>query len=107
MSWTGVPGDAAEYKFQGDVITWVGKRCPSCGQADIYIDGALDATVDTYMPDEDPFRVYLQGGWQAPLYEKSWTEPGHHTLRIVVRRDNNMLSVGHSVYLDSLQIRKD
>ena len=107
VSWTSVPGDAAEYKFQGGAITWVGKRCPACGLADVYVDGTLDSTVDTYMPDEDQFRVYLQGGWQAPIYEKSWPEPGAHTLRIVVRRDKNMLSAGHSMYLDSLQIGKD
>jgi hypothetical protein len=106
-SWTSVPGDAAEYKFQGGAITWVGRRCPSCGQADVYVDGTLDTTVDTYMPDEYPFRVDLQRGWQAPLYEKSWTEPGPHILRIVVRHDKNMLSVGQSVYLDSLQVSKN
>ena len=107
VSWTSAPSDSAEYKFQGGAITWVGKRCPACGLADVYIDGTLDTTVDTYMPDEDQFRVYLQGGWQAPLYEKSWPEPGPHTLRIIVRQDKNMLSAGHSVYLDSLQIGKE
>jgi len=105
-SWTSAPGDAAEYKFQGDGITWVGKRCPSCGQADVYVDGTLDTTVDTYMPDDHPFRVDLQGGWQVPLYQKTWIETGQHTLRIVVKDDKNMLSAGRSVYLDSFQVSK-
>jgi len=107
VTWTDAPADAAEYKFQGDAIAWVGKRCPSCGQADVYVDGTLDSTVDTYMPDEHPFRVDLQGGWQVPLYQRTWTEKGPHTLRIVVKSDRNMLSTGHRVFLDSLQVSKN
>jgi len=107
LTWTDAPADAAEYKFQGDAIAWVGKRCPSCGQADVYVDGTLDSTVDTYMPDEHSFRVDLQGGWQVPLYQRTWTEKGQHTLRIVVKSDRNMLSTGHRVFLDSLQVSKN
>ncbi len=103
-SWTSAPGDAAEYRFQGDGVTWVGKRCPSCGQADVYIDGMLDATVDTYMPDDHSFRPDLQGGWQVPIYQRTWTESGQHTIRITIKPDKNMLSNDHTIYLDSLEV---
>jgi hypothetical protein len=107
ISWTSGPGDVAEYKFQGDRITWVGKRCPSCGQADVYVDGQLDATVDTYTPDDHDFRVHLQGAWQVPLYETTWAASGQHAIRIVVKQDKNMLSSDHTIYLDSLQVGRD
>jgi hypothetical protein len=104
VSWTSEPGDSAEYKFHGDGITWVGKLCPACGMADVYIDGTLDTTIDTYEPDFHTFRRDLQGGWQAPVYEKSWTSPGEHAIRIVVRADKDMLSQSHTVYLDAFHI---
>jgi hypothetical protein len=107
LTWTNHPGDAAEYRFEGNAITWVGKRCPACGQADVYVDGVLDTTVETYLPDQHPFRVDLQGGWQTPVYQRSWSEKGRHTLRIVVKPDRNMLSTGHRVFLDSLQVSKE
>jgi hypothetical protein len=104
VSWTGEPGDSAEYKFHGDGITWVGKLCPACGMADVYIDGTLDTTVDTYEPDFHTFRPDLQGGWQAPVYERTWISAGDHSIRIVVRPDKGMLSQGHAVYLDAFQV---
>jgi hypothetical protein len=104
VSWTAEAGDSVEYKFQGAGITWVGKLCPACGLADVYLDGALDATVNTYAPDFHAFRSDQQGGWQAPVYERSWTSPGEHTIRIVVRPDKDMSAQGHTVYLDAFQI---
>jgi hypothetical protein len=104
VSWTGQPGDSAEYKFRGDGITWVGKLCPACGMAAVYIDGILDTAVDTYEPDFHIFRPDLQGGWQAPVYEKTWTSPGEHTIRIVVRTERDMMSRGHELYLDAFQV---
>ena len=104
VSLTGQPGDSAEYKFHGDGVTWVGKLCPDCGMAAVYIDGALDAAIDTYEPDFHTFRPDLQGGWQAPLYEKTWIAPGEHVIRIVVRKDKDMMSQGHMVYLDGFHV---
>ena len=72
--------------------------------ADVYLDGALDATVNTYAPDFHVFRSDQQGGWQAPVYERSWTSSGEHTIRIVVRPDKDMSAEGHTVYLDAFQI---
>jgi hypothetical protein len=72
--------------------------------ADVYIDGTLDTTVDTYEPDIHTFRPDLQGGWQAPVYEKTWTSSAEHAIRIVVRADKDMLSQGNIVYLDAFQV---
>ncbi len=103
-SWTTHEGDAAEYTFQGNSITWIGKRCLSCGTADVYLDGTLAARVDTYAPDFNEFRADVQGSWQVPIFEKSWVTSGKHTIRIVVDHELNMLSTDREIYLDALQI---
>ena len=104
ISWAAKSGDAAECRFRGQRITWVSKLCPSCGMADVYADESLDAIVDTYAPDFNVFRPEYQGGWQTPVYERSWTAAGDHVIRIVVRDDKNMLSAGSVVYLDAFQV---
>jgi len=103
-SWSGHAADSAEFKFRGDGITWVGKLCPACGRAEVYIDGSLDAAIDTYAPDFHNFRADVQGGWQVPVYEKTWLTPGEHTIRIVVAAEKGMASQGHTVYLDAFQV---
>jgi hypothetical protein len=104
VSWTDKAGDTAEISFFGDGFTWVGKVCPSCGMADVYIDDQLQTRVDTYAPDSHLFKADNQGGWQVPVFAKSWPEPGRHTIRVVVTNLKNMLSQGHMIYLDSLQV---
>ena len=104
MSWSGIPGDATEYTFRGNEITWVGKLCPSCGMADVYIDGEWDSIVNTHEPDQHAHRWLNQGGWQAPIYEMSWPQSGAHKIRIVVREDKDISSTGYNVLIDSLQI---
>jgi len=106
LSWAEQSGDAAEFKFEGAGITWVGKRCPACGKANVYLDGTLDAVIDTYAPDDHPFRLSLQGGWQEPIYQKTWPERGTHTLRLVVGDEKNLASTGQTLYIDSFQVTK-
>jgi hypothetical protein len=103
-SWTRHDGDTAECVFRGDGITWVGKRCPACGIADVYVDGQLEARVDTYAPDFHRFRDDAQGAWQVPIFEKTWVRPGQHTLLIVARNLKNMLATGYKIYVDSFQV---
>jgi len=104
VSWTDGTGDTAEFSFFGDGITWVGKLCPLCGIADVYVDDKMQTRVDTYAPDFHRFRTDDQGGWQVDVFEKSWPEPGRHRIRLVVTNLKNMLSQGHMIYLDSLQV---
>ncbi len=106
LSWTDTERDSAEFSFFGSGITWVGKLCPTCGIAKVYVDDNLEANVDTYAPDIRRFRIDNQGEWQVPVFEKAWPEPGQHRIRIVATDLKNMLSQGHSIYLDSLQVSR-
>lgn len=104
LSWTDRAEDSVEVSFSGDAVTWVGKLCPSCGMADVYVDDKLQTRVDTYAPDPHQFRADDQGEWQVPVFEKSWPESGPHRIRVVVTNLKNMLSQGHTIFLDSFQV---
>lgn len=97
MTTSGQAGDAVSYLFSGRSVTWVGSICPSCGEADVYVDGKFATRVDTYGyrgPDVS----------QAALFEYSWQTAGSHVLRVVVTGTRNLESSGTSVNIDSFQV---
>ncbi|MCL5096149.1 MAG: glycoside hydrolase family 127 protein [Candidatus Omnitrophica bacterium] len=70
-----------EFKFTGSAVRWYGSKNKDHGFADVYLDGALQKTVDAYNP-----------AWicNVVLFEKTGLSAGPcHTLRIVVRKDRN------------------
>jgi len=78
ISDTNVANSYAQATFTGSRITWYTKLGSNCGQAYVYIDGTLDATIDTYAPTDE--------NWQVPVYTKSWPVNAVHTIKIVVDR---------------------
>jgi hypothetical protein len=96
--------DTATYTFEGSGITWVGTRCSRCGMADVYLDGRLATTVDTYT--RPVLANAMQGDEQhnVPLFTQHWTRRGRHDLRLVVRPDANVWAKGHAVYLNALHV---
>lgn len=80
-----------EYEFRGTGIEWISETHESQGGADIYLDGQLVQTVDTYL---DP----SQGrGVQQVVYSATGLQNGVHTLRVVKKS-------GQFMTLDSLQV---
>ncbi len=109
-------GDRAEYTFAGRGITWVGPRCEECGIADVYVDGVLQTSVDTYTlpinvtmpapPGSSEQTISLGANQQqsVPLFTTRWGKAGTHTIAIVVRPDANLQAKGHAVAIESLQV---
>jgi hypothetical protein len=69
-------GDWASFHFTGTGVKWIGAKNVDHDQADVYIDGVLDATVSAKAPQ-----------WikQQELYTKTGLPLGPHTLKIVVK----------------------
>ncbi len=90
-------GQRATLNFTGTGVSWVGLRGPWTGIANVYLDGILVATVDTYAPAE------VAG---AVLYTASGLESGAHTLAIEVPapRTKNAASTDYFVVVDALDI---
>jgi len=64
------------------------------GKADIYLDGKLHRTIDTY---------YNYAGGQQHKEESIWhvfrLQPGKHTVKLVVRGEKRSESEGTKVYV--------
>lgn len=101
ISDTNVAGSYAQATFSGSRVTWYAKLGPNCGQAYVYIDGNLNATIDTFAPADE--------NWQVPIYSKSWPANGVHTIKIVVAgtkyaNPNGGGSTDYYVHIDGFQV---
>ncbi len=65
----------ATLAFSGTGVSWISYTAPFNGIAQVYLDGTLNATVDTYAPTEHA---------QAVVYTVSGLAAGPHTLTIKI-----------------------
>jgi hypothetical protein len=72
-------GEWAEFSFIGTGVKWIGAKNDNHGDADVYIDGKLDATVNSTAP------TFLM---QQELYTKTGLPLGPHTMKIVIKSPN-------------------
>ena len=70
------PGDWASFSFVGTGVKWIGAKNVNHGDADVYLDGKLDATVSTKTP---------ANLMQQDIYTKTGLSFGPHVMKIVVK----------------------
>jgi hypothetical protein len=85
----------ATLTFTGTAVKWIGYRDQWSGIARVYIDGALQATIDTYASPS-------QG--QAVLYTASGLASGVHTFAIEVAGSHGTASGGSWVWVDAFDV---
>jgi uncharacterized protein (TIGR03437 family) len=88
-------GARVDLTFNGVAITWMGYRDEWSGLAQVFVDGALQATVDTYLT---PFQA------QTPIYSLTGLAPGTHVLSIVATGTHSAASAGSWVWVDAFQV---
>ncbi|WP_180968894.1 X2-like carbohydrate binding domain-containing protein [Microbacterium aurantiacum] len=76
-------GSAFEYSFVGTGIDWVTETHSSQGEAEVYLDGVLVDTVDTFQAEGR--------GVQQVVYSVRDLPNGSHTLRVVKKSGQFML----------------
>ncbi|BAF59283.1 MAG: hypothetical protein HPY89_04345 [Pelotomaculum sp.] len=89
------PGAAASLRFTGTEIAWISAEGPDRGQALVYIDDVLQATVDLYCGD----CRFRRPVFKAPLDGRP------HTIRVEVAATKNQLSKGYRVDVDGFAVR--
>ena len=88
-------GSRATVTFSGTGITWIAYRDQFSGIARVYVDGTLEATVDTYL---SPAQA------QAPAYSINDLASGTHTLTIEVTGTHGSGSAGSWVWVDAFDV---
>ncbi|MFH2000973.1 MAG: hypothetical protein ABIK28_14925, partial [Planctomycetota bacterium] len=83
QSFCGNRGAFQELEFHGDSIEWVALKSADSGVAEIYVDQALAAVADLYSASTQ---------FQVPVFKKTFSQRGWHTLLIGVTGSKNPLS---------------
>lgn len=97
--YSGNSGDELSIDFSGTGISLEGNWFRDGGRADVYLDGKLHRTIDTYY--DYAGQQHTESIWHAVNLQ-----PGDHTVRLVVRGDNRPESNGSRVYITSAVIFK-
>jgi hypothetical protein len=91
-------GDRATFTFNGTGVTWIGYADEWSGIARVFVDGSLQATVDTYA---SPHRA------RTTLFTASGLAPGHHTLVVEVTGARGPHSGGAWIWIDAFDVVSD
>jgi photosystem II stability/assembly factor-like uncharacterized protein len=92
-------GATATFTFTGTGVRWIGFPCEICGIADVLIDGARVATVDTFARGRPEV--------STAVYTSPQLEIGSHTLVIQVTGTANTSSGGPYVVVDAIDVLLD
>ncbi|WP_438480280.1 hypothetical protein [Oleiharenicola lentus] len=93
-------------KFNGTAVSVIGQRSTDSGKADVYIDGALSTTIDTYAAT--PLDSASKSGEYIPVVHQALVTvrdlaAGDHTIEVVVRSDKNASAVDNYVRIDAIE----
>src|SRR6266566_5216109 len=81
--------------FVGTAVRWIAYRDPWCGIANVYVDGALVAQVDTYVND------YLKA---VTMYTVTGLPAGQHTLLIEATGQKNSAAHASWIWVDAVDV---
>lgn len=93
--YTNQNGAYAQLAFSGSSIKWIGPKNVDCGISQVYIDGALAASVDMYA-----------GSWQKQqvLYSNASLTNGTHTIKVVATNTKNASGSGYYSSVDAFEV---
>jgi hypothetical protein len=91
-SFSNTGGASASFTFDTSAVRFVSVKGSNGGMADVYLDGNMVATVDTYAPGNKEY--------EQVLYQAVGLAPGTHTLKVVVKGQRNPASSDAFVSVD-------
>jgi hypothetical protein len=92
-------GSELELTFEGTGVSLRGSWARDCGKADIYVDGTLHRTIDTYY-------YFANQQHRESIWHVVNLQPGEHKIRIVVTGEKRPESEGAKVYINNATIFK-
>lgn len=91
------PGDTAELTFTGTGISITGNWYRDGGKADVYVDGNLHRSIDTYY-------FFANQEHTESIWHVTNLQPGEHTVKVVVKGEKRPESEASRVYLTGATI---
>jgi hypothetical protein len=89
---SGKAGDSAELKFTGTGISIEGNWYKDGGKADVFVDGKLHRSIDTYY-------FFANQQHTTSIWHIMNLKPGDHVVKLVVKGEKRPESAGTKVYI--------
>jgi hypothetical protein len=86
---------SVSWSFTGNQVTWYTQVGTDRGVAEVLIDGQPDARIDLFSSNDT--------NWSVPIYTKTFTAVGPHTITIRTTGDLNPRSLGTGVQVDGFR----
>jgi hypothetical protein len=90
-------GSRADFAFSGTGVSWIGYRDAWSGIANVFVDGVLKTTLDTYSAADTA---------QAALYTVGGLANGAHILTIQVTGTHSGASAGSWIWVDAFSVSR-
>jgi hypothetical protein len=84
-------GAEATFRFDGTGVVLVGRMTQDGGRADVFLDGARDGEIDSYV---------VPNTTDDDLWHVTGLAPGEHSVRVVTRDDKDPRSSGTTVVIE-------
>ncbi len=91
---TGKAGDELEFSFNGTGVSLAGNWWKDGGKADVYVDGNLHRSIDTYYD-------FANQQHTETIWHVMNLQPGEHKVKLVVKGEKRPESAGTNVYITS------
>ncbi|MBQ3729642.1 MAG: hypothetical protein II903_09090 [Spirochaetales bacterium] len=91
---TSTSGDEMDFSFNGTSVSILGVKDVDCGLADVYIDGSLVETIDSYA-DSTKYR--------KSLFSAYGLNAADHHVRLVVKGSHSTDSTGNAINIDAVE----
>jgi len=88
-------GSTVTFSFTGTKVSWIAYRDQWSGEAQVFIDGVLQGTVDTYL---NPAQA------QTAAYTSPVLASGAHTLTITAAGTHDSASAGSWIWVDAFDV---
>jgi len=93
--WSSTKGASAIFTFEGTGVTWIDKRAVQYGKSQVYLDGALVATVDQYA---------AKSAWGQELWKSGRLASKKHTVEIRALGSKRTAATGKVVGVDAFKV---
>ena len=90
---SGNVGAEMEFSFEGTGVSLMGNWIKDGGKADVYLDGKLQRSIDTYYHYSD------QEHLNVSIWHVFQLSPGKHVMKLVVKGEKRNESLGTNVYI--------
>lgn len=97
---SGNAGDEAVFTFDGTGVSLVGDWFKDGGKADIYLDGKMMRTINTYFYYAGQQHAYMD------LWHVTGLKPGKHEVKLIVKGNKSPEATGANVYLSQAIVFK-